>query len=221
MLNTMKTLTILANVTLLFLISFVLVGCGSTTGLERSEAIQTSMERVDDNIGEIQSQVNAVNSSLSELTRRGQGDIKGSFERFSEEASKLREMEREFVKNADRMESNAEAYFEGWSRADEQYENPEIKRRSEERRQELSQKYDRVNQNSNSVKQDLRSYVSDINEIETFLSNDLTSQGINSIASVSNEAVNKGDRLSSELGSLQTAIASTRDEMRHGGLTMN
>lgn len=205
----------------IFLISILLVGCGSTTGLERSEAIQTSMESVDENIGGILSQVNAVNSSLSELTRRGQGDIKGSFERFSEEASKLREMEREFVRNADRMESNAEAYFEGWTRSDDQYENPEIKRRSEERRQELSQKYERVNQNSESVKQDLRSYVSDINEIETFLSNDLTSQGINSIASVSGEAVNKGERLSSELGSLQSAIASTREEMRHGGLTMN
>lgn len=219
----MKTFTIQGNYfAILFLItSFIISGCASTSGLERSEEFQNSMDRVDEDVERITSQINSVNSSLSELTRQGQGDIRGAYDRFTEEVSELREMESEFESNTDRMESNAESYFEGWSRSDDQYDNPEIQRRSEERRNEIKQRYDRISQNSNSVEEDLRSYVSSVNEIESFLSNDLTSQGINSIAGIADDAINDGDQLKSELNSLQTAIASTRDEIRQGGITMN
>lgn len=220
----MKTLTITTGnyfATLFLIASFALSGCASSSGLERSEAIQTSMDRVDEDVERIISQVNSVNSALNELTRQGQGDIRGAYDRFAEQVSQLRDMESEFENNTNRMESNAENYFEGWSRSDDQYENPEIQRRSEERRNQISQRYERVSQNSATVKEVLRSYVTDVNEIESYLSNDLTSQGINSIASISNDAVNEGEQLKNELNSLQSAIASTRDEMRHGGITMN
>ncbi|MEX1261885.1 MAG: DUF2959 family protein [Balneolaceae bacterium] len=207
---------------ILFLVgSFTLSGCASSSGLERSEAIQTSMDRVDENVESITTQVNSVNSALNELTRQGQGDIRGAYDRFSEEVSELREMERDFESNAEEMESDAENYFEGWTQTADQYENPELQRRSEERRDELSQRYEQISQNSQTVKEILRSYVSDVNEIESYLSNDLTSQGINSIAGISNDAVDEGEQLRTELNSLQSAIASVRDEMRQGGITMN
>lgn len=219
----MKTFTIQGkNFAILFLItSFIISGCASTSGLERSEEFQNSMDRVDEDVERITSQVNSVNSSLNELTREGQGDIRGAYDRFSEAVSELGEMESEFESNTDRMESNAESYFEGWSRSDGEYDNPELQRRSEERRNEIKQRYDRISQDSNSVEEDLRSYVSSVNEIESFLSNDLTSQGISSIAGIADDAINDGDQLKSELNSLQTAIASTRDEIRQGGITMN
>lgn len=219
----MKTFTTSANYfTLLFIVaSVVLTGCASSSGLERSEAIQTSMDRVDQDVTSITTQVNAVNSALSELTRRGQGDLKGAYEQFSEQLSELRELEDQFENNTNQMESSSEAYFEGWARSDGQYENQEIQRRSEERRTQISQRYDRISQNSATVRQNLRSYISSINEIESYLSNDLTNQGVNSIASVANDSINEGDQLKNELDSLKSAIAATRDEIRQGGITMN
>lgn len=219
----MKTFTATATFwTILFIIaSFIFFGCASSSGLERSESIQTSLDRVDEDVERITSQINSVNSALSELTRQGQGDIRGSYNRFSEEVSELREMESELESNTEAMESDAENYFEGWSKSADEYENAELQRRSEERRNSLSQRYERISQNSQTVKEILRSYVSDVNEIESYLSNDLTSQGINSIAGIADDAVNEGEQLKNELNTLQSAIASARDEMRQGGITMN
>ncbi len=219
----MKTFTASFNyfLYLLIIVAFIVSGCGTTSGLERSEAMQTSMDRVDQDVEAITSKVNSINSALNELTRQGQGDIRGAYERFSEQVNELRDLERQFEDNTNRMESNAETYFEGWARSDDQYENREIQRKSEERRSEISQRYDRINQSSSVVKENLRSYVSNINEIESFLSNDLTSQGINSISDIAENAVDEGEQLKNELNSLQSAIASTRDEIRRGGITMN
>lgn len=219
----MKTFTIQGNylALLILLISFAISGCASSSGLERSEEFQNSMDRVDEDVERITTKINSVNSALNELTRQGQGDIRGAYDRFSEEVSELREMESDFESNTDQMESNAESYFEGWTRSDDQYDNQEIQRRSEERRNEISQRYESISQNSSLVKEDLRSYVSSVNEIESYLSNDLSSQGINSIAGIADDAITEGDQLKNELNSLQSAIASTRDEIRQGGITMN
>lgn len=219
----MKTFTTLGTYfTFLFIIvSFALSGCASSSGLERSESIQTSMDRVDENVADITTQINSVNSALNELTRQGQGDIRGAYDRFSEEVTELRELESEFESNTNTMESDAENYFEGWARSDQQYDNQEIQRRSEERRNEIKQRYDRISENTGTVEEELRSYVSSVAEIESFLSNDLTSQGINSIASIADDAIRSGDQLKNDLDSLQSAIASARDEIQQGGITMN
>ena len=199
---------------LLGLAAIFAVSACSTTGMQRSEEVQSSMQTVDNDIKEIVVQIDAINSSLDELTKPGQADLKRAFDLFSDNASEIKKMETGFSKNSVRMEESGETYFEEWDKDNQKYDNPEIQKRSDERREELGRTYDKIAQYNVGVKEAFVSYVSDINEIERFLSNDLTGDGIDSITPISDKAMNNGSHLKSELQNLQSAIEEARLKMR-------
>lgn len=193
--------------------AFAITSC-STTGLQRSEEVQSTMRSVDNDIKAIVVQLDAIGASLDELTKPGQADLKRAFELFSDNASKIKDMQQDFAEHADKMEASGKTYFDEWDSDNQKYDNPEIQMRSNERREELGDTYDKIAQNNVGVKEAFRKYVSDINEIERFLSNDLTSDGLDSIAVVTNKALNNGTQLKNELQSLQEAIEEARVKMR-------
>jgi len=200
--------------------SFAAAAC-STTGMQRSEDVQSAMQTVDNDIKEVIVQLDAIGSSLDELTKPGQADVKKAFDLYSNNVSKIQKMENDFVKHADAMKTSGEVYFEAWDKQHDSYDNPEIQRLSDERRAALGRTYDRIGENSVGVKEAFRTYVSDVNEIQTFLSNDLTNQGITSIAPLSDNTVRNGTRLKNELQKLQSSIESARTEMAQSGISMS
>ena len=191
---------------------FAVSAC-STTGMQRSEDVQSTMQSVDNDIKLIVVQLDAIGASLDELTKPGQADTREAFDLFSDNASKIKKMERDFAKNAGQMEDAGKVYFKEWEKNNLKYDNPEIQQRSNERRDALGQTYDKIAENNVGVKEAFKTYVSDINEIERFLSNDLTRDGINSISTISGKVVNNGAHLKNELRSLQSAIEDARREM--------
>lgn len=199
---------------------FAVAAC-STTGMQRSEDVQSTMETVDNDIKLIVVQLDAIGASLDELIKPGQADVKRAFDLYSDNVSKIKKMEKDFEKHAEEMETSGKTYFAEWDKDGQRYDNPEIQQQSNERREALGLIYDKIAQNNVGVKEAFRTYVSDVNEIETFLSNDLTSRGVNSISTIANKVVINGRQLKNELNSLQTAIEDARSEMRQTGITLN
>ena len=119
------------------------------------------------------------------------------------------------------MTKSGQKYFEAWDKNKKQYDNPEIQRSSDERRAALGKIYDRIDENNVGVKDAFKTYVSDVSEIESFISNDLTTKGITSIASISDRTVRNGSHLKNELANLQSAIEDARAEMTQTGISMN
>jgi hypothetical protein len=204
----------------LMAIMFTAAAC-STTGLQRSEDVQSDMRNVDNDIKLIVVQLDAIGSSLDELTKPGQADVKRAFDVYSNNVSKIEKMEKNFSKHADQMTKSGKKYFAAWDKDKNQYDNPDIQRRNDERRAELGKIYDRIGENNKGVKEAFRTYVSDVSEIESYISNDLTTKGITSIASISDRTVRNGSHLKNELVKLQKAIEDARAEMTQTGISMN
>ncbi|MCC5942128.1 MAG: hypothetical protein JJU37_11365 [Balneolaceae bacterium] len=205
---------------LLLAVTFTAAAC-STTGMQRSEEVQTDMQNVDNDIKLIVVQLDAINASLAELTKPGQSDAKRAFDVFSDNVSKIEKMEKDFSKHADQMTKSGKAYFEAWDKDKNRYDNPELQRNSDERREALGEIYDRIGENNRGVKEAFKIYVSDVTEIETYVSNDLTTKGITSIASLSDKTVRNGNHLKNEMENLQAAIEDARAEMTQTGISMN
>lgn len=201
-------------------LTFTVTAC-SSTGIQRSEDLQSSLETVDNDIKLIVVQIDAIGASLDQLTRPGQSDVRSAFDVYSENVSKIEDMEENFSKNANKMTTDGETYFDNWDQNGDTYDNVELQRSSDERRAELGRTYDRIGQNSQGVKEAFKVYVSDVTEIEEYLSNDLTTRGIESIESLSNQTVRNGNQLKRELENLQSAIEAARSEMRQSGISMN
>jgi len=205
---------------LLVALTFTIAAC-SSTGMQRSEDLQSSLETVDKDIKLIVVQIDAISASLDQLTRPGQSEVKSAFEVYSENVSKIENMEGNFSRHANKMTTDGKTYFDNWDKKGDRYDNPELQRSSDERRAELGRTYDRIGQNSEGVREAFKVYVSDVTEIEEYLSNDLTTRGITSIESLSDQTVRNGNQLKNELENLQSAIEDARAEMRQDGISSN
>ena len=212
--QTSKTLAFLLTTLSIAVIS--IAGC-ATTGMQRSEKASTSMQAVDNDIKLIVAQLDAAGASLEELTRTGQSDVKKAFDLYSDNILKLAAMENGFSKHADEMKARGKDYFEEWQTEGSKYKNPRIQELSEQRRMALADIYGQIPLNSIGVKEAFRAYLSDVTEIQTYLSNDLTSKGVEAIAPMARRASMDGDNLKYAIKDLEMAIEQARAEMTQGG----
>lgn len=203
---------ITSSAPLILTVFILLAGCGST-GMERSDRATTTMQTVENDIQRIVVQLNATGQSLDNLVSPGQTDVKKAFDTFTDDVEKIESMEKSFSAHVDEMQARGKDYFAEWKKEGEKYDNPEIQALSEQRRADLGAVYDRIAANSVGVKTAFRTYVSDLQEIRTYLSTDLTSKGLDAIAEVSRKVVRDGADLKYAIKNVQTAIETAKDEM--------
>jgi hypothetical protein len=148
----------------------------------------------------------------------GQSDVRKAFNSCTENISRIEKMEQAFAIHADEMKARGAEYFREWQKEDNKYNNAQIRELSEQRRAELGETYGKIAEASIDVKQPFKAYVSDVKEIQIYLSNDLTTKGIEAITPVSRKAIGDGDKLRSAIKNLQLAIEKAKAEMSHSGL---
>jgi hypothetical protein len=196
---------------------FSFIGC-STTGIQRSEKAATTMQTMDNDIKLVVVQLDATGASLAELTKLNQSDVKKAFELYTDNVSKIEKMQSVFAKHAEEMQSRGQEYFKEWQKEGNNYKSPQIQQLSEQRRVELSEIYGRIAINSIGVQETFKAYMSNVKEIQIYLSNDLTSKGVEAIAPISRKAVNDGDDLKYAIKNIQTAIERATAEMSQSGM---
>jgi len=189
-----------------------MAGC-ATTGMERSARAQTSMTEMDKTIKLLLVHVDATGASLRELVKPDNTDVERAFLLYTENVSEMEQMEKNFTKHADEMDARGIDYFQEWQKEGDQYKNPRIQQLSEQRRLELSAIYDRIATSSIGVKEDLNTYVSDLKEIQSYLSNDLTPDGIRAIAPEARKVARKGSELKYDITDIQTAVNRANEAM--------
>lgn len=202
---------------MLMLSALILTGCGSSTGMQRSEKATTSMETFDNDIKLVVAQIDATNASLNDLTRSSQSDVKKAFDLYKKQVSKIEDLQKSFAKHADEMNARGKDYFDEWQKDGDKYKNPAIQQLSEQRQQELADIYGQIARNSLGVKEAFQTYVSDAKQVLNYLSNDLTPKGIEAIAPTSQKVIYDGDNLKYSIKNVQTAVDRARAEMSQTG----
>lgn len=204
--------------TLLFGVTTFMLGCAKT-GMERSEEATTTMQTVADEISQIATQLDATGASLDDLTRTGQSDVGKAFQSFSADVAKMEKLEKQFTKHADEMRTRGKEYFAEWKKQGDAYTNPRIRELSEQRRAALGEIYGGIAEAGIGVKSAFRAYMSDLTEIQTYLSNDLTPKGLDAITPSTDKVVRDGESLKDAVNRVQTAIDRATSEMAQGSGT--
>lgn len=205
------------SILMVLILIIIIDGC-SSTGIKRSEKATTTMQTMENDIRSVMVQLDETAVSLNELMRPGQSDVKKAFDLYTNNVSKIKDLEKDFAKHADEMNARGKDYFEEWQKDGDEYKNTQIQQLSEQRRIELDEIYKRIAQNSLGVKDAFKTYVSDVHEIQNYLSNDLTSKGIEAIAPISIKVVNDGDNLKNAIKNIQPAIERARAAMTQSGM---
>lgn len=214
----MKVRTTRATIiaTLLLVAITGLSGC-VTTGMQRSEKTGITMKAVESDIQQAVAQVDVTAASLENLTRLNQPDEKKAFEKYSADVSKMESLGKRMFEHADKMSAQGKEYFEEWQKQGDSYANTEIRALSEQRRADMGAVYVKISESSVGVKGAFKDYMSDIKEIRTYLSNDLTPKGVEAITPIAQKAVRDGDSLKDSAKAVLSAIGTARAELAQGG----
>ncbi len=202
--------------TLLTILLLGVIGCLSgcaTTGMERSEKTTTTMQTVADEINQVAAQLDVTGASLDALTKWGQSDVRKAFDSYSANVARMDNLEKKFTKHADEMKSRGKEYFAEWKKQGDAYTNPQIRELSEQRRAALSEVFGKIAEVSIGLKSVFQTYMSDIKEIQTYLSNDLTPKGISAITPIADKVVRDGESLKDAVNRVQSAVDRARAEM--------
>jgi hypothetical protein len=199
-----------------FSLLLAMTGC-SITGMDRSEKAGNTMETVQKDMQKAVSQIDITGAALEEVVKPGQSDAKGAYKKYASEANKMAKAGEKLFEHADKMSAQGKEYFEEWRTQGNTFTNPEIQALSEQRRADLNAVFAQIAESSVGVKGALKSYLSDISEIEAYLSNDLTPKGIEAITPIARTAIGEGEKLKAAVNPVLSAIGNARSELEQGG----
>ena len=202
-------------VTSLLLAAITMSGC-ATTGMQRSEKTGVTMKAVEQDIQKAVLQVDVTAASLQELVRPEQPDVKKAFKIYVADVDKMEHLGKVLFEHTDKMSAQGKNYFDEWQKQGDAYANPEIESLSEQRRNEMNTFYVKISESSVGVKGAAKAYLSNIKELRTYLSNDLTPKGVEAITPVARQAVRDGENLKASVTPVLNAIDAGRAELAHG-----
>ncbi len=193
-----------------------LTGC-STTGMQKSAKTSATMQVVEQDINKAIIQADATALSLEALVRPGQSDVKKALEKYSDNVAKMETLGKRLIEHADEMSAQGKDYFEEWRKQGNLYTNPQIQALSEQRRADLSAVFVKIPESSIGVKGAFKAYMTDLREIQTYLSNDLTPKGVEAVTPITRKAVKAGNSLKEAANPILSAIGTARAELAVGG----
>jgi outer membrane murein-binding lipoprotein Lpp len=196
----------------------VMTGCATTTGMQRSENTGSTMKIVEQDISQAVVQLDATDASLDDLVKLGQPGIKKAYDLYDSNVGKMEEAGKRFLEHAEKMSLQGKDYFEEWRKQGNTYTNSQIQALSEQRRADLSAIFAGISESSVGVKGSLKEYLSDIRQIQVYLSNDLTPKGIEGVNEIAEKAVIDGKNVKSGLNEVHSAIAKASEALSEGGV---
>ncbi|MBE0568248.1 MAG: DUF2959 family protein [Deltaproteobacteria bacterium] len=193
-----------------------LTGCATTetTGIDRATKTTNLMQTVEGDYQQASEQIDATRASLEDLIKPGQTDMKKAFDAYTGNVEKMEKSGKRLEMHTEQMRVGGKEYFAQWESS---YTSPEIRELSERRRNEMRELYAKIPEASIGVSGALKSYLTDIRDIQTYLSNDLTPQGIESIRPIAQKAVTDGENLKETVKPVLIAIDRVKTEMTQGG----
>ena len=203
----------LACCTLLLLGTTTFLGGCATTGVDRSVKASNSIQNEDQEIRKLIVQIDLTGSSLDTLMVASAPDLKKPFDTYTKNLAKLDSEGKRTIKRMDEMKERNKDYFAEWEKQGDTYTDPEIRALSNERRSNLAAIYARIPEAGMGIKGAYKSYLTDLKEIQSFLSNDLTPKGLDAIAPVANRTIQDREALKISFGPLLAALDAVNAEM--------
>ncbi|PKN12364.1 MAG: hypothetical protein CVU69_07720 [Deltaproteobacteria bacterium HGW-Deltaproteobacteria-4] len=162
-------------------------------------------------------QIDTTAASLDAVLSPGQSDLKKSFTSYSDNVVELEKTGDKVLKYMAEMKVNTKEYFAEWAKEGNTYTNPRLRELSEERQNKLADIYAQVSAANEGVQESYQAYITDLKEIQMYLSNDLTPNGIASVTPIAQKSVQDLVDLKASLRPVIYALDEIKAELYSGG----
>ena len=175
----MKKQTLILNV-LTLATAALLAGCASS-GYEKGEKVAANIQAASTEIGALPGKIDNTLNALNDLVGKPQDDLRPAFKAFSDQLAALKSSAEDLDTARDNMAANGDAFFAQWDAQLAQIQNEDIKARSQARKDEVAQKLLTIKRNYAEADIAFKPFLSDLQDVQKYLSLDLTPGGVASI----------------------------------------
>jgi hypothetical protein len=179
----MKTTKILTLAVAMTAAAFV-SGCGSTAGYKRADKTGAGIAEFREEILNASTAVNQTVKALDEVAATADTNPRKAFEAYSKSVANLETAAVKARKRAQDMQQQGQAYFKQWEQQMEQVQNPEIRALAAQQKAKLQATFNDIRKYSEPLKAQFDPWMSDLKDLRTFLSNDLSISGVESAKSL-------------------------------------
>ena len=207
----------LMTVALLSAVAGLLTGCGSTKGYKQADKTGEGIADFKEEILNGKKAIDETMKALDGIAVSASTDPRKAYETYAKSVSNLESTAGKVRKRSESMQEKGKAYFTAWEQQLAQVKNPEIQKLAQERKAKLSEAFDNIKTVAEPLKAKFDPWMSDLKDLQTYLSNDLTVTGIDSAKSLFQKTRSQGmevqssmDKLVDELNSISAAITAAK-----------
>ncbi len=218
----MKNMTINKSLTLVALAAgaaWLFSGCGTTSGYKQADRTGAGIAEFRNEIVNGKKAIDETMKALGQIAVSANTNPRKAFEHYSKCVANLESTSNKVKKRADDMRAQGKAYFTQWEQQLAQVQNPEIRKLAEERKAKLQAAFDSIKKFSEPLKEQFAPWMSDLKDLQKYLSNDLTIAGVDAAKDLFTKTQSEGldvqksmDGLVTELNTVAAAITPAKVE---------
>lgn len=203
-----------ATVGVVVLLLYALAGC-STSPVERKENVTRSVADLRSELLKTRGQIDQTLNSLQQLVVASPSSIGQAYKQYAQDVEGLKQQARQMQRDSAEMRAQSERWLATWQKSQRDIQNAELKRISEQRRNEVAARFQNINAAYDQAQAAFTAFLKNLDDVKTAVGNDLTPQGVALVAGtriVENANANGGqvkqiiDRAINEFDGLMVAL---------------
>jgi len=194
------------------IVALLLAGC-ATAGYQQAEKTGAGITEYREEIYKGKQAIDATMQSLGQIAATANSDPRQAFQQYRKDVSNLEAATAKVRKRSQELKAKGEAYFKRWQEETATVQDPEIRKVSEEQKAKMQATFDNIQKYSDPLKAKFDPWLSNLRDLRTYLSNDLTVSGISAAKPLFEKTQSEGqeiqksmDALVIELNSVSTAM---------------
>lgn len=191
---------------------FILSAC-ATTNQNPAQGTISSMDDVEEKLNEISEQLAQTESALQDVSNASQENIEDAFNSFSENIDEVEDLREDLSDLVEEMNAEKEEYLSHWQSEANTYDSESLRSGSEDRRQEVSDAFNKVMEYNGELSRTINSYLSAASEIESYLRNDMTTRGVEAVYSLTQQVEDTGEEARQAINDMQKALEDAQREV--------
>jgi molecular chaperone GrpE (heat shock protein) len=182
-------------------------GCSSAPkGPARTAKAVESFRDTREHLADASKQVTATNDSLRVLSEASSGDLRPLFNKFAANVQKTEAAAKEARDRAEAMRKNTDAYVAQWQKEFSTISDEELRRTSEQRVAAAKTEFERVRSAAAEARSAYEPYMQGLKDVQQYLTNDLTAQGVSAIRPKATDTIRKGETLQQRIATVQAEV---------------
>jgi predicted nucleic acid-binding Zn-ribbon protein len=196
--------------------AWFLTGCKSA-GYKQADKTGEGIATFREEIVNGKKAIDATMQALSQVATTANTDPRKAYENYCKQVSNLESTAARIRKRSEEMRARGKAYFDQWKEQLATVKNPEIQQLAKEREAKLSETFDNIKTVTEPLKAQFDPWMSELKDLQTYLSNDLTIGGIDAAKNLFAKTQKEGtdvqssmDKLITELNTLAATITAAK-----------